>query len=341
MIRANCLKMRESAMPGPNLESDIARHLNSVLRLQLTAVQQHFIHVLILKAWGDEETAAGITAIDNVDLPNAMRIVDFIVSGGALPRLSVDQRSLAEHMPTPGSSYERIFAAERRLERRLIDVLQVGERAVATLGSQEVVHLILDPLSARDSYEQWIQEQIAAGPRTSEPVEQLSTDAMASLDTLFAYLMVVIEQGLVHSFVHWHSGQKKLADFAWQMSGAAMMQATEITKFLALRHSAPAPAEAVVPNSVPWPRIGGTWEEALMLDRALAERCRAAAERAEEDLSETEFGSVCRDSAAYFHALINWQPKFEQPEFNNPCRDFERVLREYVWQESGAGHASA
>lgn len=328
-------------MPGPSMESDILRHLNSVLRLQLMAVQQHFIHVLILKAWADDETAAGITAIDNVDLPNAMRIVDFIVSSGALPKLSVDQRSLAEHMPTPGSSYEGIFAAERRLERRLIDALQAGERAVATAGTHEAVHLILDPLSPRESYEQWIQRQIAAGLRSSEPIRRLSDDATSSLNTLFAHLMVVIVQGLVHSFVHWHSGQKKLADAAWEVSGAAMMQATKITNLLALRHSAPAPAEAVVPSSVRLPRIGGTSEEALMLDRALAERCCAVAERAKEDISETEFELVFRETAAYFHALIDWQPNLEHPEINNPCRDFERVLREYVWQERGVGHASA
>jgi bacterioferritin (cytochrome b1) len=305
------------------------------------AVQQHFIHVLILKAWGDDETAEGIAAIDEVDLPNAMRIVDFIMSGGALPELSLDHMSLAEHMPAAGSSYERIFAAERRLEAKLTDALRAAKTGFARAGTNKAVHLILDPLSPREAYEEWIQREVAAGLRSTEPSRRLSDDATSSLSTLFAHLMVVIEQGLVHSFVYWHHGKKKLADVTWEVSGAAMMQATEITNLLALRYTAPSPAEVVVPNSVQLPRIGRTLEEVLVCDRALAERCCAVAERAKEDLAGTEFETVCRDSVEYFHELSDWQPNLDLPEINNPCRDFERVLRKYVWQEGGAGHVSA
>jgi len=66
------------------------------------------------ETWGDEETA-GITAIDSVDLPKAMRIVDFITSNDTLPKLSYDRQSLAQHMPTPGCSYAALFAAEQQV----------------------------------------------------------------------------------------------------------------------------------------------------------------------------------------------------------------------------------
>ena len=54
----------------PNDTSD----LDAVLAWQLAAVEQHFIHILTLKAWGDEEIARAIAAVDEVDLSNALRL---------------------------------------------------------------------------------------------------------------------------------------------------------------------------------------------------------------------------------------------------------------------------
>ena len=68
----------------------VLRSFSRVLRLQLAAVQQHFIHVLLLRAWKEEAVADRITSIDSVDLPNAMRIVDCLVSAGHLPALASD-----------------------------------------------------------------------------------------------------------------------------------------------------------------------------------------------------------------------------------------------------------
>ena len=68
----------------------VLRSFSRVLRLQLAAVQQHFIHVLQLRAWKEEAVADRITSIDAVDLPNAMRIVDCLVSTGHLPSLASD-----------------------------------------------------------------------------------------------------------------------------------------------------------------------------------------------------------------------------------------------------------
>ena len=68
----------------------VLRSFSRVLRLQLAADQQHFIHVLLLRAWKEEAVADRIASIDAVDLPNAMRIVDCLVSAGHLPALASD-----------------------------------------------------------------------------------------------------------------------------------------------------------------------------------------------------------------------------------------------------------
>ena len=71
----------------------VLRSFSRVLRLQLGAVQQHFIHVLLLGAWKEEAVADRITSIDAVDSPNAMRIVDCLVSAGNLPALASDREA--------------------------------------------------------------------------------------------------------------------------------------------------------------------------------------------------------------------------------------------------------
>ena len=81
------------------MNDDVLCSLNRVLGLQLAAVQQHFIHVLMLRAWNEEAVADRITSIDAVDLPNAMRIVDHVVSTGYLPTLASDHRTSAGNMP--------------------------------------------------------------------------------------------------------------------------------------------------------------------------------------------------------------------------------------------------
>jgi len=114
----------------------------------------------------------------------------------------------------------------------------------------------------REGYEQWIQQRIAEGAKSSRTTLELSEAARPSPNALFDHLMVVIEQELVHSFLHWHSDQKELADATWEVGGAAMMQATKITKPLAAKHAAPAPAAAVMSGTVMLPSVGGTSEEA-------------------------------------------------------------------------------
>jgi bacterioferritin (cytochrome b1) len=328
-------------MPKPELGPHVLQALNSILRVQMMAVKQHFIHVLILEAWGDAETAAGITAIDSIDLPNAMRIVDFIASEHAVPELSGDRQSLVRNMPVAGATYEGIFAAARAAERRLIDVLKTSQRTLSTLEAHDKAHLVREPLAARESYQQWMARQAAKGLASGSSSLRLSQSELLTLNALFAHLMVVIEQGIVHSFVHLHSGQEEFARMAWEISGAAMMQAADITKLLAQSHAAPPVGEAVLAGMVALPRVGSTSADAMMLDQALAQRCRTMAESATKALRSTGFESVCEGCVVYNQAVVDWQEGHDLPDITNPCRDFDRTLKMYVFRDGDNVQASA
>lgn len=315
------------------MNEGVRRGLSRVLRLQLAAVQQHFIHVLLLRAWNEEAVADRITSIDAVDLPNAMRIVDFLVSAGHLPALASDQEALAGDMPAPGADLDAVFAAELALDLQLGAVLASAERELAPWAGEFPIKLVSVPLASRAAYREWLgRRHEGDGPREGvEEVGKPDDAAKLALDSLFANLMVMITQTLVHAFVHWHRGEHDLADTTWEMSGAAMMHATSIVNALAPRHVAPDPARAVVRGDVALPRVAATRPDALANDRRLADGCRAATSRAVAAQRDADLAAACGRIEAWYAELGDWQPGQVLPRIDNPCVDFERVLREYVW----------
>ena len=168
----------------------------------------------------------------------------------------------------------------------------------------------------------------------------LTDPAKLGLDALFANLMVMINQTLVHAFVHRHREEFDVADSVWEMSGAAMMHATSIVNSLAPRHVAPDPARAVMQDHVALPGVAAAPPDALRNDLLLAERCRDAARRAAVAQHERDLAGACSRIEAYYGELTAWWPGWTLPRLDNPCVDFERVLREYVWS-GGTGSASS
>ena len=318
----------------------VLRNFNRVLGLQLAAVQQHFIHVLMLRAWNEEAVADRITSIDAVDLPNAMRIVDYVVSSGHLPTLASDHRTLAENMPRPGGCPSALYAAERQLDCRLTDVLATAERELTPSTANVPTTLVSIPLESRSAYQEWLQRQLEH-PCDEVPPSELAGPAKLGLDSLFADLMVMINQTLVHAFVHWHGGECNQADSVWEMSGAAMMHAASIVNSLAPRHVAPDPTQAVMQGDVALPRVAAAPANALANDHLLAERCCAAAQRAAIAQQESGLATTCNRIRTYYEELVCRRPEQKLPQLDNPCVEFEQVLREYVWSGRTSSASSA
>ena len=311
------------------MNEGVIRGLSRVLRLQLAAVQQHFIHVLLLRAWNAEVVADRITSIDAVDLPNAMRIVDFLVSAGHLPALASDREALAGDMPAPGADPDAVFAAELAFDLRLGSVLASAERELGPGAGRVPIELVSVPFASRAAYQDWLRRRLKR-PREGGVADKPGDTAGLALDSLFANLMVMITQTLVHAFVHWHRGERELADATWEMSGAAMMHATGIVNALAPRQVAPRPTRAVVRGEVALPRVAAARPDALESDRQLADQCRAAANRAASAQRDADLSAACGRIEAWYADLDGWRPGCALPRIDNPCVDFERVLREYV-----------
>lgn len=282
-----------------------------ILRTQLTAVNQQFVHILALRQWGLSDTADRILEVDMVDFPVAMKIMDYLIAAGA-------PLTLRSEGFTPGASEAGILSAEQDIERRLF-----SELTEARVASRVAFKLISTAMAPRKAYADWLAGRLSSLERTERPTHP----SVGDLAELFACLIIMIEQAMTHAFVHWHRGKKADADTAWATSGAAMMQATAIVRRLASLQAVPAPRSSM---SI---RISGNPDTAIGLDRELAKSFADCAARAAA-LDIGQVGDVCSEVADYASSLSAWEPGQEHPakEINPPAfGSFEATLRKFVW----------
>ena len=96
--------------------------LLSLFRCELTAVNQQFVHILALREQGDQETAARIAEIDDIEFPNTMRIAEHLIARDVPIKISGDDF-------VTGWDHESILAAERTMEDRMESALSVASRS--------------------------------------------------------------------------------------------------------------------------------------------------------------------------------------------------------------------
>jgi len=285
--------------------------LNSVLRCELTAVNQQFIHILALRKWGDKETAARITQVDNIDFPNAMRIIDHMVQ----TKTPID---LVPGPFLPGANYRAILISEQVVERRLVAAIEK-----AACEDKRARMLIAAAREPREDYSDWLADRLNA----EISGEAGEFQAGAATANLVAHLITLIEQSMVHAFLHWHGGDADSADAAWATSGAAMMHMTEFVSVFAARRSVP------IPGVFPTPQIASRREEALNLDRHLAKLCSDEAATAAVECDQSTIADLSREIADYCLELSRWSPERPHPAANkNPVAfsSFEATLAKFV-----------
>lgn len=288
-----------------------SQSLNSVLRCELTAVIQQFIHVLALREWGDNETAERIMQVDRVDFPNAMRIIDYLVE-------TETPIGLVSDRVAPGADYRSILLSEQTIEQRLSAAI---ENAACTDNRAQA--LISAAKRPREAYAGWLADRLN-GENCHEAVATLTGTEIAAV---IAHLITMIEQSMVHAFVHWHRGDVDNADAAWATSGAAMMHMTEFVHLFAAHQTVPIPGEFSALQ------IASEPAEALDFDRQLAKRCADEAATTSGSCEEAANAKMCRKIAGYCLELSRWSPKQAHPAAsNNPAAfsSFEATLTKFV-----------
>ena len=287
------------------------KSLVRLLRCEMTAVHQQFTHILSLRARGDHETAARIEQVDNVDFVNAMRIVDHLIGTGVAMELDSD-------LYVTGCSRSSMLFAEQAMEGRMA-------AAIEAVTCEDAVYnqLVAPALTLRANYARWLSAEL----ENVQPDRDDGTRFGDETFDLVAYLTALIEQSLVHAFVHRHANDPQAADASWATSGAAMMHLTYIVRLLAREGSTP------FPGSSPELRVAHTPHRAPDLERELAARTTEAASQAAINTDHPEIETLCRDIAESCRQLSEWTPEIPHPahETNPPAfHSFEKTYARHV-----------
>ncbi|MEM0923421.1 MAG: hypothetical protein AAGF44_07000 [Pseudomonadota bacterium] len=252
---------------------DLHRALLRLLRAQLTAVNQQFTHMLALGTWGEKAAADQIKRVDDVDFVVSMKILDHLVAARVPLALTYEPFY-------PGDTLAEICAVERASEDRMASSLSLA------LHPDHPAHRWLEEArSPRRAYRAWLAQHTVADDTTQ-------TGDPTPADRLFADLIALIEQPMIHAFIHWHRGRQVDADIAWATSGVAMMKGGALTRDIARTGRSPkSPPGAEL-------TICETPQDAIEADRVLARRCALSAMQAAA-ASPPRIARRCAEIAAY------------------------------------------
>ncbi|MCP4334225.1 MAG: hypothetical protein GY785_16325 [Gammaproteobacteria bacterium] len=282
-----------------------------VLRCELDATNQQFIHILALKLRGEKEAAKRITEIDAVDFINSMRIIDYLVATNTPIALPVG-------MCVPGTDYLSMLISEQSMEVRMRkaidDCYNLDDKA------RSLVEAAKGP---RQTYSNWLDDNIAG----ANNAEREPTPLVSATTDLSAHLLTLIEQSMIHAFVHWHAADKVAADAACATSGAAMMHMTRLVQLFAKLPDVP------VPGACPAPNIHNNTTDTLDADRGLARLCAQQALAATDGYEHEAIALFCSKIAGYYQLFSLWQPQTHHPAADtNPIvfHSFEATLSKFV-----------
>lgn len=218
----------------------------------LAAVHQQFTHILILRKQGEEEVAARIEVTDNEDFKTSMRLADYLAADGAL--------TAPAHLVRFGRDGDAILSFEAERERRLNGAL-AGIEAVS---DPNLARIIGGARAPRRAYGDWLQGRLA-------DVQACSEQASCERGGLVTGLLSLMEQTLVHAYLHHRAENGAAADLAWRVCGASMMHLTALARLFPEVVTEPGGFE------VPDRRFGGAEAVLVEADKALARECAAAA----------------------------------------------------------------
>jgi bacterioferritin len=135
-------------------EAKVIEHLNKVLKNELTAINQYFLHSRILKDWGLEKLSEKQFEESVDEMKHADALTQRILFLEGLPNLQ-DLGKLVI-----GENVKEILESDLGLERKGLPDLKAAIADCEQLGDYVSRHLFREILSSEEEHIDWLETQL-------------------------------------------------------------------------------------------------------------------------------------------------------------------------------------
>lgn len=135
--------------------SDVAKHLNVILKNELTAINQYFLHANILRHQGFHKLGDKVYAESIDEMKHADVLVKRILFLEGLPNL----QDLGKLMI--GETPKEMLECDLKLEGKALADLRAAREAADNAKDVGSVLILEDILQSEEEHQDWLQQQLA------------------------------------------------------------------------------------------------------------------------------------------------------------------------------------